>query len=167
MCATPWVDTALGDYRYVRIIKITNLFATYSCLSRSYDGLFLYDPPCMLALVEFMTCPVCLSVHLKLGWSELYPHDHQQLVPRRAPPIPIFLIVRPPNLHLPRRRSRQSLSCNFATIFLFFKESLDVREATVVARFEYVSRSLTVAASKSAIVLTVSSIFRLRALAEG
>ena len=25
MCDTPWVDTAFGDYRYVRIIKVTNI----------------------------------------------------------------------------------------------------------------------------------------------
>ena len=53
------------------------LFSTYSFLIRCHAGLFLSDPPCIVALVSFMTCPVFLYAHLKLGWLGLYPHNQE------------------------------------------------------------------------------------------
>ena len=88
-------------------------------------------------------------------------------MPDRAPPVPVLLLVRPSILHFPRRRYRQTFSCNSVTILLFAEESLDVREAMVVTRFEYVLWSLTVTAARSAIFSTVLSVLRLRAFVEG
>ena len=85
----------------------------------------------------------------------------------RDPPIPVFLLVLPPNLQFPRRRSRQALSRNATIRFFFYEESLAAREAAMVTRFEYVLWSLTVTAVRSAIFSTVLSVLRLRAFVEG
>ena len=74
-----------------------------------------------------------------------------------------FFPVQPPNLNYPRRRSRRALSRNADTILLFAEDSLAVREAMVVARFEYGLRLLAIVAARSDILLMVLSVFQSRA----
>ena len=82
-------------------------------------------------------------------------------------PCTRFPLMRPPNLHCPRKLPIQVLSCNYATRFFLDEDSLAMREATVVVMSKYVSQSLTIAVARSAIASTLLSVFQSRAFAEG
>ena len=76
-------------------------------------------------------------------------------MPGRAPPVTIFLLLRPSILIYPRRRSRWSLSLMADMIVLFDNASSVLREAAVAIRLAYVSGSLDVAAARIAMASIV------------
>ena len=78
----------------------------------------------------------------------------------------LFLLVQTLIRHCLRKRSRQVLSFRAAISFYWYNKSLVVREATVVARLEYVSWDMEVVSTRSAMVSTVLYTFRWRELAE-
>ena len=167
MCDTPWFNTALEAYRYAQIIK-----ATYNiCYVLLTD-----TSPCRVVLIRSSLnvrfCNANYMHHLPICALEsrvagALSTRTEVVSSREGYSLPRFLLVRPPNPHWTRKRPRKTLYLNNTTIFLFADDSLDVREATVVARLEYMFWLISVAASISSMSLVVSPALQLRVFTKG
>ena len=131
MCDTSQVNSALGSYRYVLIIKVFNIIC-YVLLTRmsSHRLVLLWFSLCVFSYATFITWPIFRSVNLNLGaWSHNCTTRSSEC-PGGLRMLPLFFLCRE---HL-----RRAFSLRAATIILFANASLVAREATLFSRLAYV-----------------------------